>query len=455
MSPRWALAWRNLRRNRRRSVLTGLAIGLGAAALVLLGGYASHQERGLRASTVYLDHTGHLQIHARGGLERAAQEPRKYGLDAARVAAIEAALAREPRVELVARYLRGTGLIGNGCKTVPFIGLGVDPAVEARLAAHPEVQAAAPGIGRLTRGRELAAFPQVQGPIALAGGLARLLGKTRVHDDLAKGAPAEVLPLPDCAAPDIAATLAADAYVQLAALTQRGELNAVDGEVVALYDTPLATTADTALTTDVATLQSLLDTDAVTWLSVYLTDADGVAAYASDLEGRLRAQGLDVDVDTFDDPRVSPYYSGTMRFVGSLVRFVRLLVLVAVALSVANVTTLSVIERTRELGTLRALGFTRRAVTGLLTREAAALAAVSAALGLAFAFAVAGVVDALDLRFTPPGASTPQLLALTPSLGACAFAVAELVPLSVLAAWLAVRRTTQESVISLLGAVAA
>ena len=58
------LAWRNVLRNRRRTALTLAAIGVGAMAILLLGGYVSATVKALQTDTVR--QAGHLQIMAPG-----------------------------------------------------------------------------------------------------------------------------------------------------------------------------------------------------------------------------------------------------------------------------------------------------------------------------------------------------------------------------------------------------
>src|SRR5512133_413735 len=116
MTGGWRIAVRNLSRNRRRNLSTGLAIALGYAAVVLLGGYATRIEGLLRTASVYLQHVGHLSIYKPGGLARAAAKPSGYALSAAEQGTVAALLAADPRVEFSGRYLRAGGLAGNGCK---------------------------------------------------------------------------------------------------------------------------------------------------------------------------------------------------------------------------------------------------------------------------------------------------------------------------------------------------
>jgi putative ABC transport system permease protein len=450
MKGAWRLAARNLGRSRRRNLATALSIALGFCGLVLIGGYAVRVERFLRTNTVYLQQVGHLALYKEGGLERGTALPAKYALSAQEQQAIAAVLAARPEVEFFGWHLVGMGLAGNGCKSVPFSALGVEPEVQRRALTHPEVLAASPELAQPVKGKLIADYPAVQGAAAFSAGLAELLGKARVHDELAAAdsTGSDAMVMPDCEARS-AETLS-DANVQLAGLSWSGSMSAVDAEIVNIFHTPLAETDDGTLVASLATLQSLYDTDAASYLSIYLRDARDAARLAVELERAIRAAGVAVRVYPFHDERIGPYYAGTMPFLTALVGFIGLLVAAVVVLSILNAMTLSILERTRELGMLRALGFSRGEVLGLCLREALLLSAGAILGGLVLALVSASAINHAGLRFSPPGVPGSIQFMLTPTPALCAALAALILPLSVVASWLAVRRRTRDSIVGLL-----
>ncbi len=448
MSGAFRLALRNLLRNRRRTAATALATAVGFAGMVVLGGYAIRIETFLRTNSVYLQRLGHLTVHRAGAAEKAVVRPSKYGLAPDEQARIRERLAARPEVDFVAASLSTMGLAGNGCRTVPYQAVGVEPEVEARILGHDEVRAHSPELARPLAGTTLAAPGEVHGPVLLAAGLARRLGKPLVHGEVAAGAaPAEL----DCASKDAAAAIAADANVQLAGLTADGSMNAVDAEIVGRFHAPLAELEDSTLVAPLALLQELHGTDAVTSLSVFLRDHRRARALAPELERELRAAGLEVEVRAFDDPKQNPYYVGTMGLLGSLVSVIGLLVVTVVALSVLNAMTISILERTREIGTFRSLGFTRGQVLGLFVREAVILALVGVGAGAGAGLLVAAAVNAAGIRFSPPGIPGTIQLLVTPTPALLAVLAAVLVPLAAVAAAVAVRGRVRRSPTQLLG----
>lgn len=448
----WRLAIRNLRRNRRRNIATLLAVALGYAGMTLFGGYISRIELFLRTTSVYLQHTGHVAIYAQGGLDSAMARPSRHSLDAAAQARILAVAVEDPRVAFATRYLRGMGLAGNGCRTVPFVATGVEPAVFGRILHHPDVLYVSAEFARPVKGRALPEATDVEGAVGLAAGLARLLGKPHVHDEV-RDAP--IVLVPDCTSPDAAEQIAADANIQLAGMTFDGSLSAIDGEVVNLFHTPASDTEDQVVLTTIDTLQRLYATDAVTYISLFLHRAGDAAAVTREFGDRLRSEGLAVELYPYNDARVNPHYVGSMAFLGSLLIFVGTLVTVVVVLGVLNSATLTVYERTREIGTFRALGWRRAQVSALFLREAVILAVAGLAVGMALTLTVAGVVNAANIRFQPPGIPGDIQLVLWPLWYVYVTVALVLLPLSALVTWGVARRRVRERTADLLTATTA
>ena len=64
-------------------------------------------------------------------------------------------------------------------------------------------------------------------------------------------------------------------------------------------------------------------------------------------------------------------------------------------IGVLNTMLMSVFERTREIGVLRALGWRRRRILGMILREAALLGLIGGAVGVAIAFGLVTLLKAL------------------------------------------------------------
>lgn len=118
------LAWRNLLRNKRRTVISGLAIGVGLGALMLMDGLMS----GMISSMVSLatsSFMGQAQIHARGfrqsrDVQMTVADPGRLLLD----------LGRDPDVQAYAPRTYCLAMISSPANVSGVELVGVDPASE-------------------------------------------------------------------------------------------------------------------------------------------------------------------------------------------------------------------------------------------------------------------------------------------------------------------------------------
>src|SRR5687768_221695 len=123
-------AVRNIGRNKRRSGAIVALIAIGSAALLLAGGYAAANFRGLRENTIR-NGVGHLQIGGPGFREQE-EQPLSSGL--ADVSAVTRRVATDPRVRATAPRIDFTGLASIGDRSVAVLGRGVQPDAEYRQA---------------------------------------------------------------------------------------------------------------------------------------------------------------------------------------------------------------------------------------------------------------------------------------------------------------------------------
>lgn len=462
MKGAWRLAARNLRRHRRRNGVTALAVAFGYAGLLVLFGYAGWEERALRAVAVYLQHRGHFSVYAPGGLKRAEARPSRFALPVETQEKIVEALRADPRVAEVGRYLLGSGIAGNGCKSFQMRAVGLEPELERRLAAEAEVVTLFGPEEERREGQSLSAAPAEQDtPVLLAPILAQSLEKRRIAVAPPEAAPPSAPtggtpPAPlDCASPDIQGQLGADPFVQLGGRTVDGQFGAVEARAVGVFHPASNEENKTALQAPLELLQRLYDTDRITYVAAYLRDDRDIAAVEQDLAARLRVAGVEVAMHRFDDPIANPYLVGNMNFLRAMIAFIVVLVVTVVAFSVLNAMTIAAIERTREMGTLRSLGFTHDELTGLFLREATLLTVLAVSGGAALAQVTRLVLGAAQVRFTPPGCGIDVAVQLMPSPTAWMGTAVFFVLLTVTATWLAVRSIARTNVSVLLAEVTA
>jgi putative ABC transport system permease protein len=404
MSPRWLqFAWRNVLRNRRRSAVTITIAALGTAAILLAGGFALSTYQGLAQAAAR--NTGHLIIGTAAQFTRDEDTPLQHGLDNADTLARQ--LLADPAVRQVLPRLEFSGLISNGDKSTVMMAAGVDADAEFSVKG-PFLKLSA---GRLLQGNERL-------KVLLGEGLARSL----------KAVPGSSL--------------------TLMASTTEGALNALDVGVVGVVSTGVPEVDKRLVYVDLASAQKLLATPRVSTLGVFLDRMDATDAAQQRLQAALPA----LTVQTWQDQAF--FYRSVRDLYNRIFGALGLIIGVIVVFVVTNAMAMAIIERTREIGTLRALGTLPGQLVRCLALEGLMLGGLGAALGAAVAAATSLALLLFPVQMPPPpGRSTgyPLLVAIDPALWAATLAAMLLLAMAA-SAWVA-RRTVNLPVVDALAHV--
>jgi putative ABC transport system permease protein len=403
------LALRNVARNRRRSFLTGGVVVFGFAAVALAGGFMSQSFQGLREGTIR-NGTGHLQFADPAffaGNEDAALE---HGLS--RSESIAAILAKDPEVQEVLPRIDFVGLATNGSRSVPFLGTGLDPAPEARTMDTANL---------LTSGRWFT--DASERGVVLGSGLARSLG-VETGDS-----------------------------ITLLATTPDGVLNAVDATVSGLADIPIKELDDRYLATTLGLASELLvAAGRVSKLTVVLREGADATEARPRLLASLHREGIDVAGKTWEELAVF-YRQVRLLYIG-IFGFMGLVLVVVVMLAAANTMMMAAAERTREIGTLRALGTRPSAITRMFVAEGLILAVAGCVGGALVALAIRAALNHAGLTLPPPpGVSHGMVLHVNLYVTAYAAGALGMSATLVAASWFPARRAARMSIIEALAHV--
>jgi putative ABC transport system permease protein len=400
------MAFKNAMRNRRRSMVTLAITAIGTAAGLLGGGFALFTYQSLAEASAR--DTGHLIVAAPGYFDGKDSTPMGHGLDKA--TQLTQRLLARPEVQRVLPRVQFSGLISNGDKSEIFIGTGVD--------ASQEFLVKGPFLKRES-GQLLDSQPPGQGPgILLGSALARSLGAQ----------PGTVL--------------------TLLSTTASGSLNAIDVSVTGVVSTGITDVDKRLAMVDLATAQALLATRRVSTLNVYLEDMGAVEATAAALRGQMPG----VEVRTWLDQ--AQFYLGVKGLYNRIFGFLGAILLLIVLFAVTNTVAMAVLERTREIGTLRAMGATPGEVTRLFTLEGVALGAGGALLGMLLAGGVALLLLVFHVQMPPPPGRSggyPLAVAVSPAMYAAAACLVAL--LSACASYFVSRKAANQVVVEALAHV--
>ncbi|SFV07155.1 ABC transporter permease [Pseudoduganella namucuonensis] len=401
-----SMALKNATRNRRRSLVTLAIAATGTAAALLGGGFALYTYQSLAQASAR--DTGHLVVAAPRFFDGVENMPLEHGLPEPEALARE--LLARADVKRVLPRLQFSGLISNGDKSEIFLGTGVD-ATQEFVVKGPFMKREA---GELLDGQP------GKGPgVVIGKGLAKILS----------AGPGSML--------------------TLMTTTTNGSLNALDVTVKGVVSTGIADIDKRLAMVDLATAQSLLLTTKVSSLSVYLRDIDSTDGAAAALRV---AHGDRLDIRTWLDQAV--FYKSVKGLYDRIFGFLGVIVLVIVLFSVTNTLAMAVLERTREIGTLRAMGATPGEVMRVFTLEGLALGSGGAIAGMLLAGGVALFLMVSGFQMPPPPGRTdgyPLVVAVSAPMYAGAVVVVAL--LSGAASWFISRRAAHQSVVEALGHV--
>ncbi|MBU9318761.1 FtsX-like permease family protein, partial [Burkholderia multivorans] len=166
------------------------------------------------------------------------------------------------------------------------------------------------------------------------------------------------------------------------------------------------------------------------------------------LRGGYRGQPLEV----VDFATLNPFYDQTNRMFSVIFGFVFVLISAIVLFVISNTMSTAIIERTVEIGTLRAMGMRRGGIQALFVCEGALLGIAGATLGVLIALAIAAAINRSGLVWTPP--ARIDAVALTVRVWGqwrtIALTFAGLACVAGLSAWLPARHAARLSIVDAL-----
>jgi putative ABC transport system permease protein len=358
------LALRNVFRNRRRTLfsLAVLVVSMSILFVVL-----AFQGEFLRATRLSLAcETGAVQV-ADERLFESTATGYEYLIPPEQLDAVFALIAAEEGVLGVAQQLNFAGLVGDETGSTLIIGRGVVP---CNCVQDYECI--------VTTGDPLAEDASRQ--VILGASLARKLN-VRPGD-----------------------------RINIATGTVSGNFNAATVDVVGELTYSIEEVEKQLGLFPIAFVQRLLKTDGVERVLIGLEDLDDADAFSARLQAALDEAGIPLATRTWEE--LNPSFESIRSFYAAFTGLAAVGIFVFVFFSVLEVLTISFLERTREIGTLRAFGTTRWHVFRGFLIEGAALGLIGGLLGVVFGTGLTLLFNALRVTWTPPGAAIPQAIRL-------------------------------------------
>jgi len=413
------IAFRNILRNGRRSLMTASAIAVGAIALILFGEYNDFAFLGLQTQAVIS--VGHLSVFQKGYFDFGSGNPAGYSIAKYRtvIRLIEDDPELKPMLNVVTPTVSLFGIAGNfsidASKT--FFGTGFVPSDRDRMRHWDEYHLRAPDY----------VFPPLgvtdadinHGIVGI--GMARVLGlcgplkiancppAPKEAMTIDRKAPAPSVNLAELAARDIPASTntrkeADEPRLDLLSATATGAPNVVTFYVNQAQSQGVKELDDAFVGMHVALAQELLygrgEHKAVS-IVVQLHRSEDVERAHSRLVALFAEHKLPLEVRDFTE--LSTQYVQIRNFLSVMFGFLAVIMGVIVVFTIVNTMSMSVMERTNEIGTARAMGVRRSGIRRQFVIEGLLLGLIGATAGVILGTLLSIWFNHAGIMYTPPG----------------------------------------------------
>ncbi|MCS7197424.1 MAG: FtsX-like permease family protein [Candidatus Bipolaricaulota bacterium] len=360
---------RNLSRNRRRTLLSLAIIALGTAMIYAVRGYVDESMLTIRQGTVR--QFGNLQI-ASPLLWAEKTENFQYLISPEDVGRIVEVLREIPEVTAYTAQLNLSGLAITERKTKVVRATALEPQNQAL--DYNDLVVEGSGLNPDDRAKAL-------------------IGRSLAEELQLK--PGD--------------------FFNLTTTTVDGAYNVGPLQVTGIYTLNNAAIEGQLIFMPLTYGQILLDTSGVAKIIVKLASIDQTDRVAQLVQSKLAQAGLEFEVRTW--VQLAEFYRQIRSFFDILFGFLTIAVSVLVFFIVLQVLTLSFLERTREVGTIRAIGTKRYQVFLMFLMESVFLGVLGGLLGVVGGWVIGQGFNALGIGWTPPGAIEPVPVRLRLELG--------------------------------------
>ena len=361
------MAFRNVFRNKRRTMITELAIIFGMIVIVFVSGLLKSMEIGWSENLIQSDF-GHIQIMAKGLNE---DESLKYTIKNSGVIAEQ--LKSDRNIKAFSPRINVSGLISTGENTEVFIGTGIDPETHLKMLRK--------ATNNVVEGKYF--VPGEENGSLLGIGLA---GK--IHAKIGD-------------------------MLTLAANDKYGSLNAVDIRVTGILKTGNTFTDDHLVVFHIKNARTLasFDPDEISKFICTIDKTDDTIKVLNSLKKSFT--GFD-GIEIFSWHDLSSLLNSVVILFSAISNILTLILLFLTLVGVMNTVLMSTFERTREIGTMMAIGSSGKQVTALFIMESAVIGIIGIIAGNIMGIIINTFISAIGGIHLPPPPTQTRGIDLSP-----------------------------------------
>ncbi len=413
--------------------MTLIAMVLGLVAVLLFGGFVTDIKHGLQSE--FVRRTGHLQVQQKDYFRLGSGNPTAYGIANYEriIAAIQQDPVLAPMLAVLTPTLQFGGIAGNfsaGVSRTVFVnGVVVDD--QNRMRSWNDYQ-------MRVLSQNLSLSGSAPDAAVIGTGVARVLElctALKVPDCEAADAAPVPVPVPEEAATpggDLPADIASlsvpkapvakggstggEQRIELLAGNARGAPNVATVNVMRAEFQGMKELDDVYVGLHLSQAQKLIfgsRPPQVTAIVLQLQHTSQIPTARARLDNILKTTLKDEPLTVFDYEELNPYYGQALSMFGSIFGFISILIGGIVLFTVTNTMSMAVVERTVEIGTLRAIGLRKKGIKTMFVTEGVVLGCFGAVLGIGAAIGCAWIINHLGLTWIAPGRIEPSPLAVS------------------------------------------
>ncbi|OQX29377.1 MAG: hypothetical protein B0D92_04095 [Spirochaeta sp. LUC14_002_19_P3] len=354
------IAVRNLIANSRRTLLTLLIIVVGLTAVLFIAGYINMVRVGF-GELLIGEKYSHFQIYKKGFLDTNEPTSMAYSLSPEETAKIEEILSAREEVNFILPRINLHGMVGTTEDSKIFLGYSADPFYESFMT-----------YGTIEQGIKLDMDDPYQ--CVVGKGLAKKMGLD----------------------------LGAELLIQVP--NEGGGLEAELVSVGGIANFGPEELNNTAVLTSIDIGRSLNYTDNNQYLLVMLHETQYLEDVLAYLKDEVARAGLDLEFRTWVE--MDPFYQKVMRDYTFQLNLIAGIFLFVILLAVSNTIYMSIVERTPEIGTLRAIGISRLEIIRTILKEGLILGIIGVSIGVGLAYLIQILLRVVYVELPPPPSLT-------------------------------------------------
>lgn len=403
------IAFRNTLRNKRRTLLSVLAIAIGGFASLLIGSFIISINQSIQTGVAR--GSGHIHIHQKGFFDFGSGSVAQYDIkDYENIIDKIKKSELNKYINVITPTLNISGIAGNYAKnsSQTFVGLGIVAKEQYKMQSWDGYNLEIPVQNDSLKdfkdggliGRGLATNLNMCEDLNIENCKKKKteVNTNEVEDDIA----------------DFALGLEVEekATISLLSSSSSGMPNIVKLPINSVWQQDAKELDDRFIALNLDTAQTLVygnESKAVDTINIQLNMPDDINLVSSSLEIFFKQNNLNLEViklETFN-----PQINKIVGMFGVIFGFISVVIGLIAIFTVSNTMTMSIMERYNEIGTIRSLGLKRSGVRTYFLLEGSIIGIFGATLGVVLAIITTVIINNIGLMWTPP--STSDAVALT------------------------------------------